>query len=145
MNAFGTSLVSAVAVTVFGQVLYHIVAKGTSSRSPFEIVSVAYFTGLLFVSIMGLALNKITFNTISDAETLRVGALLGVAVSLVELGYIFAYRAGLPINVGALSVLAVTTVALAPLGLVFFSETITLRLILGCAMTIGGLWIMLGN
>lgn len=136
-------LAIAAAVVVVGQVLYHSVARGTKvTTSPFALIAVAYAFGLCVVVAAGLAFRQFQPSQLVVRDTLVRGLLMGVAVAFVELGYIVAYKRGLAIGTGALSILAITSVALAPIGVVFFSERLSLRLVLGAVLAVGGVWIM---
>jgi|SRR5579871_3015833 uncharacterized membrane protein len=137
------ALLVATSVTVGGQVIYHVITRTVGpSRNPFELIATAYLFAFLLVVVVGVLNQQISLaNTLSQA-TLIPAMGIGLAVSLVEIGYVFAYKFGLPINTGALSVLAVTTVVLAPLGLFYFGESLSLRLVLGAILTIVGVWLM---
>lgn len=138
-----TSLALALLVTVTGQVLYHVVARGSgATKFPFELVAIAYFMSFCVVVAIGISLNQISTENIPTWDDFVRGCGLGIAVACVEVGYIYAYRSGLPISTGALGVLAVTTLVLAPIGVIFFSEALTARMILGGIMTIIGVWLM---
>ena len=63
------------------------------------------------------------------------GGVLGVAVAMVELGYLYAYRRGLPITVGPVSMLA--TVALIPIGIIMSDEHVSWRTFDGVRLSVG--------
>lgn len=136
-------LAVAVAVVVLGQVLYHSVARGTKeSTSPFILVAIAYAVGLCVVVATGVMSGQFAVHQLVARDSLIRGLSLGIAVTLVELGYIIAYKRGLSIATGALSILAITTVALAPIGVLLFSERLSARLVLGAALAVVGVWLM---
>jgi drug/metabolite transporter (DMT)-like permease len=137
------ALLAAVLLCVTGQVLYHALMRGMpKSISPMFVLGIAYGVGIAAVLLISAfqtypsGLDKIT-----PAAVLRAAGL-GLAIAFVELGYIYAYRQGLPVSVGAITVMAVTTLALVPVGMAFFREGLTLRLLLGLVFTIVGLWLM---
>lgn len=137
------SLAGAITVVVLGQVLYHSIARGSgTSRSAFELVAIAYAVGLVLVVTVGALTDHLEFQSMfSVANTLR-GLGLGVAVSMVEVGYVYSYKRGLPITTGAISVLAITSVALAPIGIVLFHEHLNPRVAVGALLAIAGIWLM---
>lgn len=135
------SLAAAIAIVVSGQVLYHAVARGVGTdRSAFNVVAVAYMVSLLMVLAIGAAGGQITRPL--DGGTIWRGACLGVAVACVELGYVYAYRRGLPVTTGAISVLTMTTIVLIPIGLLGFGETVTLRNAIGVVLAVVGIWLI---
>jgi drug/metabolite transporter (DMT)-like permease len=143
MRAPDLALVIAVGVAVIGQVLYHVTAKSISiDRQPWEVIAGAYFFGFVFVTAIGIYFGNIDHRSFFTGHNLAAALLIGIAVACVELGYLYAYRHGLPVNIGALSVLALTTIALIPVAYLLFSESITVTKIVGITMTISGIWLI---
>ena len=141
-NPTGT-LAFALVVTIFGVVLYHAIARGADpSRSPFELIAFTYLVSLIIVMVTGLATGQIVISSTLSRQNVIRAVGLGIGVSLVELGYLYAYRRGLPIASGAVTVLAVATVALACVGVFFFRESIGPRVIVGALLTLIGVWLM---
>jgi hypothetical protein len=137
------ALALAFVITVCGQVLYHTIARAIgASRQPFELIAAAYGFGLIAVLTVGILTKQVSIDGMLSFRNLVPAFGLGIAVALVEVGYIFAYRSGLPISTGALSVLAVTTLALVPISLLLFSEQITFKVIVGTAIAALGVWLM---
>ncbi|QGZ96621.1 hypothetical protein [Terricaulis silvestris] len=137
------ALAIAFAITVFGQVIYHSIARTVGpSRQPFELIAAAYLFGLIAVVWVGLATKQMSVGGLISLRTLIPALGLGIAVALVEVGYIYSYRAGLPIGTGALSILAVTTLALVPIGMAMFAEQLTLKVFAGAALAAFGVWLM---
>jgi hypothetical protein len=133
----------ALVVAVAGQVLYHTVARTIgSTRSPFELVGAAYLFAFVAVLAIGMCTRQIDFSSTVSTRNLIPALGIGVAVSCVEIGFIFAYRYGLTVNTGALSVVAMTTIALVPIGLLVFGEAITPKLLAGVLVTATGIWLM---
>lgn len=130
-------------VVVCGQVTYHILFRGLAQTvSPFLPVAVAYFTGLVVVTTLYFVTREGVPEVGLSWYVVTRGFALGLAVTCVEVGYVFAYRHGLPVNVGALSILAVTTLALIPIGSVGFGETLTIRNLVGGALALAGVWLV---
>ncbi len=137
-----TSLGFAIAVVVGGQVLYHAVARGADpARSAFALVTVAYVVSLVAVVSTGIISQEMPRADFT-APTLFRGAALGLAVALVELGYVYSYRRGLSVATGALSVLTLTTIALLPIGLFVFKESLSPRVLIGAGVAVFGVWLM---
>lgn len=128
-------------IVVVGQVAYHATMRGADPNgSVFELVAIAYVVALCTTVILGLALGQLSWPEAHSA-TLGRGLALGLAVSAVEIGYVYAYRRGLPVSTGALGVLGLTTLALIPIGVVIFREHISLRMLLGAVIAMFGLWL----
>jgi hypothetical protein len=106
------------------------------------LIAAAYGFGLIAVLTVGILTKQVSIDGMLSFRNLVPAFGLGIAVALVEVGYIFAYRSGLPISTGALSVLAVTTLALVPISLLLFSEQITFKVIVGTAIAALGVWLM---
>lgn len=138
------ALAIAIAIAVVGQVLYHSVARGLEpGRSAFVIVGVAYAVALVSVTAVGAGLGQLPRADLT-VRTVVSGVALGIAVAMVEVGYVYAYRRGLAVSTGALSVLALTTVALVPIALVVYHESLSPRIVAGAGIALLGLWMMRG-
>jgi hypothetical protein len=136
-------LLLAFAVCVGGQVLYHTLLKGTpNDTSPFLLISLAYLLGCIFVGITGLLNDRsMLVASIGPAVFARAFAI-GVAVSCIELGYLYAYRNGFPLGTGPVTVLAVTSVALIPIGILLYRDRISLQNVVGAVIALFGLWLI---
>lgn len=139
-----SGLFLAISVTVAGQVLYHVVARSMGrTRPPYEIVAIAYTVSLLVVTVVGLSTRQIELLNVFKSFDLLPGFLIGIAVATVELGYLYSYRKGLPISIGALSMLAITTIILVPVGALFFQEVLSVKIVMGILLTVLGIWLMM--
>lgn len=146
MRELGTGLLIAVAIAVFGQILYHVVAKNISNdRSPWEVISGAYLFAFLLVFSLGISIGNLSISGLLSLQNMSASLLIGIAVVCVELGYIYSYRNGLSVSVGALSVLAITTIALVPIASLFFEEPLRISRFVGIVLTLSGVWLMQAN
>jgi hypothetical protein len=136
------SLLVAITVVVAGQVAYHVAARGAPpNASPYVIVAIAYAVALIVTVIAGLVAHEFSAELPRTALLLR-GVLLGCAVPLVEIGYIYSYRRGLPISTGPLTVLAISTIFLLPIGIVHFRDHLSWLNVLGTVIAVVGIWLM---
>jgi len=136
------SLLFAIAVVVTGQVVYHVAARGAPPHaSPYVIIAIAYGVALLVTVIAGLVAHELSAE-IPPAGLLLRGVALGCAVPLVEIGYIYSYRRGLPISTGPLTVLAIATIVLLPIGVVHFRDQLSWLNVLGTVVAAVGIWLM---
>lgn len=117
-------------------------SRGTDIRSPIALLIVAYLTAFSLIALMGRLTNQLSIATTITPSTFLYGIGLGVATVLIEIGYIYAYKRGLPITIGGLTILSMATMALAPIGVLFFKDPLTIRMIVGALLAIGGVWLM---
>lgn len=135
-------LAAAVTTCVIGQVLYHVLIRGLdAAASPYLVIGVAYFVGLVIMCGAGVVDSE-RQNLHLDQGTVWRAAGIGVGIALVELGYVFAYRFGLPLSIGPVTVLAITTVALIPIAVLAFSDGLRPQVLLGVVVTVAGLWLI---
>ena len=138
-----SSLLGVLILVVSGQVAYHLLMRGVAGTvSPFLLVAVAYATGFVIVATIYIIGREGIQQTRLDWYVVSRGAAIGLAVACVEVGYVVAYRRGLPINTGALSVLAITTLVLVPIGSIAFDETLTAKNLLGAMLALVGVWLV---
>ena len=67
---------------------------------------------------------------------------MGAAIACCEIGILFSYRAGWPVGTTGVSVSAVMTLLLLPIGVLAFGEALTPSRATGIAMTVGGLYLL---
>jgi multidrug transporter EmrE-like cation transporter len=79
----------------------------------------------------------------SVAGLLHPGVLgLGLGAALIELGYVFTYRAAVPISVASVVINGMVATLLIPIGVVVFGEGLTLRRVSGVLLCLAGLWLL---
>lgn len=136
------SLLAAFGVCVVGQVVYHLVLRGAGPTvPPFTLVVATYLVALVAVAAGGVVAGEFSGPLLSGADAVRAVGL-GLGVACVELGYVYAYRYGLPVSTGALTVLAATTLALFPLGVAVYGERVNWRAVMGVLLAIAGVWLL---
>ncbi len=124
-----------VALVVGADILYQVCAKKLSSNdSPLAQLSMTYlasavFCGILFEIIApeGHILEELTDPSIP-------ALLVGVAITGLEAGSIYMYRAGWSMNTGFLVYTSVAVVALLFVGNLFYGETLGLIQLFGVAL-----------
>lgn len=131
---------------VAGQVLYHTILRQLPKGvSAFALISMTYaIAGLVGLVLWWVVPSDNGMRQSSVLDTLPWAALLALGILLVEVGYVYAYRAGLPVSFGALIVFAVTTAVLAPIAFFVFHDRISLIQFVGVALVIVGSWLVLG-
>jgi uncharacterized membrane protein len=142
-SLFSNRLLLAIIVTTTGLVLYHVVIRGArDAHSPLEFIMIAYLTGFTLVALLGYCTNALSIAAAISPRIFLRGIGLGVATVLIEIGYIYAYKRGLPITIGGLTNLAIATIVLAPIGVMFFKDPLTMRMMMGALVTVAGVWLM---
>ncbi len=68
---------------------------------------------------------------------------LGLAIVTCEIGILLTYRAGWPVGTTAVSISAVMTLLLLPIGMLLFGEALTLARAGGLVLTLAGLYLLL--
>ena len=126
-------------LTVSGAVLYQISSKSVPRAvHPLVAIIAAYVTAIMLC----LAATW-KWPVTSVSESLRHFnwgvAGIGVGAALIEVGFLFAYRAGWPLNIASIIVNVSAAVILLPLGLLMFGVRITLAKGLGAALCLIGL------
>src|SRR5690348_10261720 len=127
----------ALVLTVVGTLLYHLAQKTMPARvSPFGLLASAFAIALTLCLLLLLLTehDSIRFRTNFNWSSL----VLGVSVVMIEAGYLVAYRLGWKLNRAALTSNVAVAILLIPLGTMFFQEHLSLRMIAGAVLCIGG-------
>lgn len=127
-------------LTVIANVIYHIAQKFISNKiNPFFSLSVTYVIAFV-VSFFLFFLTRKDESLIIEMHKINVASIiLGIAVVLLELGFLLAYRNGWNVSTAAISSTVAVTIFLIPVGLVLFHESISLKQILGIILSIFGM------
>ncbi|WHA08855.1 hypothetical protein P3T75_11180 [Enterococcus montenegrensis] len=68
--------------------------------------------------------------------------LLGIAIVFVEVGYLWMYRSGWPVNMSAILVTSLLTLALIPIGIFIFKEPFNLKEAMGILFCLLGVYLL---
>ncbi len=126
-------------VAIIGNILYHLSSRAApAGASPFAILAMVYLIG--FIGTLGLAV------FVDGAKPATILSLLGrpailvlaLAVVLIEVGFLYAYRAGAPVSTSSLVVNGTVALVLAGIGALILREENDWRMVLGMAITIIG-------
>jgi multidrug transporter EmrE-like cation transporter len=130
---------------VAANVVYHISAKATpGSASPFLSLTITYLVGAV-VSFAGYLIFSPGKGLGQELSHLNwTSYVMGLAVVGLEAGFIFLYRAGWKISVGALAVNAILAALLIIVGVLFYRENLGIKQIIGIALCIGGMVLING-
>ena len=131
------------ALIVTCNVFYQICSKGMPDISPFALLTVTYLVGagvsLLLFFVLG-----------NDGEPLfrQYGKLnwapfvLGLVITGLEAGWIFAYKAGWQVSTGFITQSSVLALFLVIVGALLYQEKITPNKIIGVLICLAGLFVI---
>ncbi len=127
-------------LVVLSNVFYQICAKSVPDKmNPFASLTITYVTGAIVSLIMYLALNK-GGNIIHEYQkTNWAPFVLGFVIVGLEVGYIYAYKAGWPVSVAQIVQAAVLAVILIFIGYMLYKEAITWNKTAGIIVCLAGL------
>ena len=132
-------------LVIVSNIFYQICTKSVpEGMSPLASLTVTYLVGAAASAVLYFVLNR-------DGNLLREYArvnwapfVLGIVIVGLEVGYIYAYKAGWPVSTAATVQSAFLAVALLALGLLVYGEPLTLRKVIGAAICLAGLYFING-
>lgn len=128
------------ALVVLSNVFYQISAKSVpEAMNPFASLTITYLVGALVSLILYYALNKDSNILREYSKTNWAPFLLGLVIVGLEVGYIYAYKAGWPVSTAQIVQAAVLAVILIFVGYALYKEHITWNKIVGIIVCLTGL------
>ena len=129
-----------IALVVLSNIVYQICAKSVpNTMSPLASLTVTYLVGAVVSA-------GLYFVTTKDASLVReygqlnwAPVVLGLVIVGLEVGYIYAYKAGWPVSTAAIVQSAFLAVALAVIGGLVYHEPVTESKIIGIVICLVGL------
>lgn len=127
-------------LVVISNVFYQICAKSVPERvNPLASLTVTYLVGAIVSLILYYILNK-NANIIEEYKQINWAPfVLGIVVVGLEVGYIYAYKAGWQVSTAQLVQAAVLAVILIFVGYMLYKESITWNKIVGIIVCLVGL------
>ena len=107
--------------------------------NPFASLTITYVVGAVASFVMYLALNKGGNIVHEYQKTNWAPFVLGLAIVGLEVGYIYAYKAGWPVSVAQIVQAAILAVILIFVGYMLYKEAITWNKIVGIIVCLAGL------
>ncbi len=127
---------------VLGLVIYQVSQKSADENAnPFIVVIFAYLIGII-ACIGGYFLFPRQEDTaiLPMLKTVGWTALgIGIGATIIEIGFLLAYRAGWNISILPLSVTAFSTILLGFIGIFAFRESLSVEKVIGILLCLGGL------
>ncbi|MDO4869795.1 MAG: EamA family transporter [Bacillota bacterium] len=130
-----------IALVVFANVMYQVCAKSMPGDiNPLAALTVTYMVALLSSGILYFALNRGSANLIAEYSKLNwVPFVFGLVLVGLEVGFIYAYKAGWQVNTAAIVQSAFLAVALIFVGFMIYHEPITWNKLIGVGICVVGL------
>ncbi len=129
-----------IALVVISNTLYQICAKSVpEGMNPLASLTVTYVIGAIVSCVMYYALNR-NANLIREFRLLNwAPVVLGIVIVGLEVGFIYAFRAGWQVSMTQIVSSAVVAVILIFVGYLLYHETITWNKIAGIIICLAGL------
>lgn len=133
---------TAIAMTVVANLAYNLCSKTTAPVHPLAALVVTYAVSLAACLVLYPLVSP---NPTLIAELKRVNAaswILGLAIVLLETGFILAFRSGWNLGTAALFSNTAAAVLLVPVSLLVFKGRFSPANAVGMAAAVAGLWLM---
>jgi drug/metabolite transporter (DMT)-like permease len=127
-------------LAIGGGALYHVGQKSIpKDANPMAALTVAYLTSIAAVLICALFFPSSESLLGALRKTNWAMFAVGLGAAAIEIGFLFAYRAGWNISSANLFVNIAIALIVIPIGLIFFKEQLTARNLAGIGLCILGL------
>lgn len=134
-----------VALIVGSDVLYQICAKKMSSHaSPLAALGMTYMVSALACALLFELLGTGSLREALQSVPLPAW-LVGVCIAGLEVGTIYMYRAGWPMNIGFMVYTAIIVVMLLFIGSIFYHEPMDMLKLSGVILTSTGMYLIVGG
>ena len=129
-----------IALVVLSNIVYQICAKSVpKGMDPLASLTVTYLVGALLSGVLYFFLHR-GGNLLREYRALNWAPLvLGVVIVGLEVGFIYAYKAGWQVSRAAIVQSSILAVALVIVGAILFKEHITWTKLVGVAICLVGL------
>ena len=128
------------ALVILSNVFYQICAKSVPEQmNPLASLTITYVVGAITTLILYFVLNKQP-NIIGEYKKVNWAPfVLGIVIVGLEVGYIYAYKAGWPVSTAQIIQAAILAVILIFVGFFLYKETITWNKVAGIIVCLVGL------
>ena len=130
-----------IALVVFANVMYQICAKSMPGDiNPLAALTVTYLVAFLSSGVLYFILNRGSANLLAEYSKLNwVPFVFGFVLVALEIGFIYAYKAGWQVNTASIVQSAFLAVALIFAGFLLYHEPLTWNKLVGVAICVVGL------
>lgn len=135
------SFVWPIALVVASNIVYQICAKSVPNDiNPFASLTISYVVGAISSVILYYALNKDANLLKEYTHTNWAPFTLGIVIVGLEVGFIYAYKAGWAVSAASITQSSFLAIALIIVGYLLYSEAITANKIIGILICMIGLY-----
>lgn len=130
-----------IALVVFANVMYQICAKSMPVNiNPLAALTVTYFIAFAASGALYFALNRGSANLVAEYSKLNwVPFVFGLVLVALEVGFIYAYKAGWQVNTASIVQSAFLAAALIFVGFLIYHEPLTWNKLVGVGICVVGL------
>jgi len=138
--SFMLSYIWPIALVVLSNTVYQICAKSVpEGMNPFASLTVTYLVSAVISAVLYYALNR-NANLLREIRMINWASIvLGVVIIGLEVGFIYAFRAGWQIGTAQIISSAMVAVLLLFVGWLMYHEAMTWNKVLGIAVCVAGL------
>ena len=135
-----TSYIWPIALAVVANALYHVCAKSTpEGMNPFASLTITYLVGAVVSLVLYYILNR-NGNILQEYKQVNFAPfVLGIAIVGLEVGYLYAYKAGWAVSTAQIVQAAFLGVILIGIGYFLYREQITWNKAVGIVVCLAGL------
>ncbi len=130
-----------IALVVCANIIYQICAKSMPSNiNPLAALTVTYFIAMVSSGVLYFAVNRGEANLLAEYSKLNwVPFVFGMVLVGLEVGFVYAYKAGWPVNSAAIVQSSFLAVGLILVGFLLYHEPLTWNKLVGVGVCIVGL------
>ena len=145
-NAQLLALVVPLGFAVIGNVVYQLASRSPSAHvRPFTLLACAYFVAFVAASIIAWRTEQAELSAFRRMITQPAPLLMACGFFMIEVGFLFGYRAGAPISTAPLIVNSVVAAMLLAIGVGIFAENVSWRVTVGIAVTLIGVTVIISD
>ncbi len=132
-----------IALIVVSNTLYQVCAKSVpADMDPFASLTITYMVGALASFVLYFSINRSGILVQEYRHANWAPFVLGLVVVSLEVGMIFAYKAGWKVSLAHTVPGPFVAIALVAVGALFYHEAITVNTLIGIALCLVGLAVM---
>ena len=130
-------------MAIGGGVLYHVSQKAVPKEvSPFAAIIIAYAVGIVLCAA-AIAFDPAGRSFVASLKATNWAVIsLGIGATVIEVGFLLAYRAGWNINLASVVMSISVALLLIPIGLLAFKEQLSPRSAAGIGCCLAGLYLL---
>ena len=130
-----------IVLVLFSNTIYQICAKGVpDNASPFAVLSITYLVAAIFSTIMHFVTHP-SSNILKEFTKMNWAPyVLGLVIVGLEVGWIYAYKAGWQVSTGFIVQSAILSVILIFVGYLLYQEALIWNKLVGIGICLVGLF-----